>query len=69
MPPSPDSLGGFNRFILSFYTSAGPQDLAMMWKDLPQDTKVAILEDYHAKGIALMVAAFGETGQSALCVA
>lgn len=39
------------------------------WLDMPLSERTAVLEDYHSNGIALMVTAFGSTGESMLRLA
>ncbi len=63
--PSVEDLKSFNRFILAFWLSdLGPYDNAQMWVWMSAADRRAVLDRYHAAGIALMVSAFGATGAS-----
>jgi len=60
--PSAETIGSYNRFILSFWMSIeGPVDDAQAWQQFSASTRQSVLDEYHNAGIALMVSAFGST--------
>lgn len=68
--PTPEQLGGFNRFLLCFWmvlTPGGdklaPYDNARKWAETEKAERSALKQNYKDAGIALMVSAFGATGE------
>lgn len=57
--PSADKVAPYNRLLLAFWESNGPTAASSSWANLPGDKQQSILNDYHSKGIAVMVSAFG----------
>lgn len=57
--PSADKVQPYNRLLLAFWESGGPTAASSSWASLPDDKRQSILNDYHDKGIAVMVSAFG----------
>lgn len=63
MPPLSE-IEGFNRFLLAFWLSdRGAFDNALFWSSLTSTERQAIKTEYNAAGVAIMVAAFGATGE------
>ncbi|KAL1413212.1 hypothetical protein Q8F55_000964 [Vanrija albida] len=63
VPPSVAELGGYNRLILAFYESTGYENSANVanWVGMAPAARAAVLAEYHAAGVALMLAVFGGT--------
>lgn len=63
--PSAAQLKGVNRFILCFWVTenGGAFDNLLVWKEYPREKRRKILDEYHAAGIALMMAYGGDTGE------
>ncbi|KAI9638613.1 glycoside hydrolase family 18 protein [Dioszegia hungarica] len=61
--PSAAQLKGVNRFILCFWVTenGGAFDNLLVWKEYPREKRRKILDEYHAAGIALMMAYGGDT--------
>lgn len=57
--PSADKVQPYNRLLLAFWESGGPTAASSSWASLSDDKRQSILNDYHDKGIAVMVSAFG----------
>jgi hypothetical protein len=53
---------GYNVIILAFYLSAsGPADMALVWAGLPEETKIATMNQIHEKGAVVLVSVGGAT--------
>ncbi len=60
--PSVADLAGYNKFLLAFWMSdRGAVDVADFWSGLSSAQQAAVVADYTAAGITLMVSAFGST--------
>jgi chitinase len=55
----PSDVGGFNRLILAFWTTAGLVGAAAEWANLSAADRAARLDAYHKDGVAVLIAAFG----------
>lgn len=59
--PTVADLGHFNRLILAFYQANGYSDSTNVanWVGMSAADRQAVLDTYHASGIALMLSVFG----------
>ena len=51
-----------NTLLLYLHITADMQN-AQMWMGMSESDRQTVLDQYHAAGIALMVSAFGSTGE------
>ncbi|ORY26060.1 glycoside hydrolase superfamily [Naematelia encephala] len=61
--PSASQAGKWNRVVLAFWLTQGAWDNAKVWESLSASARQSQIEAYHAKNIAIMVSAFGDTEQ------
>ncbi|ORX36222.1 glycoside hydrolase superfamily [Kockovaella imperatae] len=59
LPSSAADIKPWNRWYFAFWQTNGPQDAVATFAAMPESDRQAMIADFHANGIAIMVSAFG----------